>query len=65
MTRPDDKPWPDSDMLEAAMGIICNVDSGNWAIQRPEWREAAERWIAAYHRQLKAPDDRTEPATVR
>ncbi len=50
--------WPDGDMLEAAWGIIANVDLGDWARQRPEWREAAEKWRDAYHRSIKVGNER-------
>lgn len=42
--------WPDRDMLEAAWGIIANVDVGDWSRQRPEWQRAAAVWRDAYHR---------------
>lgn len=45
-----DTTWPERDMLEAAWGIIANVDVGDWARQRPEWQRAAARWRDAYHR---------------
>ena len=40
--------WPENHMLEAAMGIICNVGQGNWKTQTEEWQRAAERWMAEY-----------------
>lgn len=44
--------WPDKDMITAAMGIICNVDMGNWACQSEHWQRAAKAWMEAYHRYL-------------
>lgn len=32
------------DCIETAWGIIANVSGGNWAEQRPDWREATIRW---------------------
>lgn len=37
------------DLLEAAMGLICNVDQGGWQ-QQPEWMEAASKWLEAHGR---------------
>jgi hypothetical protein len=44
--------WPDSDLIEAAWGIIANAGGGNWKLETPEWQEAAARWREAYHRML-------------
>lgn len=46
--------WPDKDMLTAAMGIIVNVDFGEWSNQREEWQAAAKAWVGAYHRRSKS-----------
>lgn len=40
--------WPESDMLDAAMGIISNVDQGSWRNQSQEWQDAARKWLDAY-----------------
>lgn len=45
-----DQPWPDRDMMDAAMGIISNVSGGNWWGQSPEWQDAARQWLDAYAR---------------
>lgn len=45
--------WPDNDMVEAAMGIISNVDLGGWTGQSEEWRRAAVAWLQAYDRYNK------------
>lgn len=45
-----------ADLLEAAMGLLCNVDQGNWGDpingQTQEWGEAAARWLKAYNEAL-------------
>lgn len=46
--------WPDQNMIEAAHGIICNVDMGNWEAQSDHWQRAATAWVEAYHRQIQA-----------
>jgi hypothetical protein len=47
--------WPDSDLIEAAWGIIANAGGpgGNWDNETEEWRRAAEQWREAFHRYLK------------
>jgi hypothetical protein len=40
-------------MLEAAWGLLANVDSGNWNEQPLDWRKAAGRWRASYRDLLK------------
>jgi hypothetical protein len=50
------KAWPDSNMLDAAMGIISNVGQGNWDGQNQEWQDAARQWLDAYAR-LGTPGD--------
>lgn len=37
------------EMLDLAWGIIANASGGDWDLQSPEWREAAERWRDRYH----------------
>jgi hypothetical protein len=32
------------EVVESAWGVIANVSGGNWAEQRPDWREVAIRW---------------------
>lgn len=44
------EPWPDRAMIDAAMGIISNVGSGNWNSQNQEWQDAARQWLDAYAR---------------
>jgi hypothetical protein len=60
--------WPDDSMLEAAWGLIANANEGDWDKALPEWREAAVRWRAAYHRTLErprpAPPDTLESVTA-
>lgn len=46
----DDAEWPESDLLEAAWGLIANVGQGNWDTQTEGWKEAATRWREGYHR---------------
>lgn len=62
-TEPDgtEDNWQDTPehLIEAAFGIICNVDNGMWrsglhATQRLEWREAAARWMARWGRMSRA-----------
>ena len=53
--------WPDRDMVEAAMGIIANVDHGEWN-QREEWLNAAKAWMEAYHRHIEAKSHEPERA---
>lgn len=36
------------DALEMAWGLIANAGEGNWGRERPEWKEAAERWRDEY-----------------
>jgi hypothetical protein len=55
----DEKGWPDNHMLEAAMGIISNVDSGNWN-QRADWLKAARQWLEAYARLIPSVPLQTE-----
>lgn len=57
------EPWPDRAMVDAAMGIICNVGSGDWQGQSQEWQDAARQWLEAYVR-LGAPSDRTAAPRV-
>lgn len=40
------------DLTELAWGLIANAGEGFWERQRPEWREAAERWRDSYHQLL-------------
>lgn len=60
-TASDITSWPKGHLLEAAWGIIANVDDGNglgasgveYSHQTAEWREAAERWRDAYMEHLR------------
>lgn len=54
------------EMLEAAMGIICNVSGGDLDKQSPMWTEAARRWIAEYGELefLKTISEEVEPAAT-
>lgn len=45
-------PWPDRDLLDAALGIISNVGQGNWDRETTEWQQAARRWLEAYQRHI-------------
>lgn len=40
--------WPADDMLEAAMGLICNASGGDWTKESPEWQSLAEKWMRSY-----------------
>ena len=42
-------------LLETAWGIIANAGGGNWDLETPEWKEAAERWRDKYFEQIPAP----------
>lgn len=56
---PSDERW--ADLLEAAWGLLANVDDGNGlgasgddrSHQTAEWREAAQRWRDGYHEWLR------------
>jgi len=41
--------WPESNMLEAAWGLIANCWRGDWDKASKDWRDAAKRWRDAYH----------------
>lgn len=66
MSEPTSQPWPDRDMIEAAMGIISNVGGGNWWGQSQEWQDAARKWLDAYARlgkpQLPELDSNQQPS---
>lgn len=40
------------DLLYEAWGVIANASGGNWDLERPEWKEAAERWRDKWHKTL-------------
>lgn len=37
------------DHLEAAWGLLANVDNGDWFEQHAQWRMAAIAWRDRYH----------------
>lgn len=41
---------PNGDLLDSAWGIIANAGGGNWDLEKPEWKAAAERWREEYHK---------------
>ena len=49
--------WPNTHdgLIEAAYGLLCNVDGSvqGWA-QSDEWVQAADRWMARYDRVIRA-----------
>jgi len=50
----------ESNLLEAAWGIIANAHEGDWDRATCQWREAATRWRDEYHKTLgdqTTPDD--------
>ncbi len=36
------------ELIELAWGLIANAGGGNWQLESPEWRAAAQRWRDLY-----------------
>jgi hypothetical protein len=61
MSESVEQPWPDRNMLDAAMGIISNVSGGNWWGQSQEWQDAARQWLDSYAKLGKLEATRDKP----
>lgn len=45
-----------TDLLEAAWGIIANASGSNWDLESKEWKQAAERWRDNYFANVEGND---------
>jgi len=39
----------EEELIQKAVGIISNVNGGNWEEQSEEWQDAVKKWFVLFH----------------